>query len=73
MNNFGENLKLARKEKGLSCERLAVSANRKFGTTITKSTIFRWEKGETQPRASNLVAITKILDVSIDELYRHEF
>lgn len=69
MSTFGNNLKKVRKEKGFTLDRLADEVNRNYRTSLTKSTLSRWERGKADPQMSSLVAVARFLRVSIDNLY----
>lgn len=60
--NLGENIFNLRKKKGLSQEQLGEYIN------VTRQTISNWELGETTPNPEQLKLLSKILNVSIDEL-----
>ena len=55
-----DNLKLARKAKGLSQEELAIKLN------VVRQTISKWETGETIPDIDSLKKLAVLLDFSID-------
>lgn len=71
-NKFGERLKLVRKEKGYTQQRLCNQVNEMFlndkGMSITRNSITMYETGERKPRYDVVVAISHILDVDIDFL-----
>lgn len=60
--DLGNKILKLRKEKGYSQEDLA----EKLG--VTRQTISNWELGSTQPNPEQLKGLSKILNVSIDEL-----
>lgn len=60
--NFGEQLLNLRKSKNLSQEELA----NKIG--VTRQTISKWELGDTTPDLKQLDILTKVFDVSMNEL-----
>lgn len=60
--NFSEKLIKLRKEKGLSQEELGEKLN------VTRQTISKWELGQTTPEMSKLVEISKLFEVTLDEL-----
>ena len=60
--NFSNNLKLLRTAKKLSQKDLATKMN------ITIKTISHWETGYTEPSISQLVMLSEIFDISIDDL-----
>ncbi len=59
---FNEKLIKLRKAKGWSQEELGEFLN------VTRQTISKWELGQTTPEMDKLIEISKIFDVSIDEL-----
>ena len=60
--NLGENILKYRKKAGLSQEQLGEEVD------VTRQTISNWELGETSPNSDQLKALSKALNVSIDEL-----
>ena len=62
MNYFAYNLKVLRKEKGLSQPELAKQLN------VSKGIISFWENEKYEPTASNIILIAKFFNVSIDDL-----
>lgn len=63
---LGENICSLRKGKKLSQEKLAELVN------VTRQTISNWELGETSPNPEQLKILSKILNVSIDELLNND-
>ena len=63
---FGEKLFELRKQKGLSQEELSFKLN------VARQTISKWESGITTPDMENLIKISKLFEVSIDELVGNE-
>ena len=61
-DNLGALISKARKKKNISKEQLA----EKVG--VTPATVTKWEKNIGKPSFSNLILITKILDLTFDEL-----
>ena len=59
---FGEKLKEARKEAGLSQEQLAQELS------VSRSAVAKWESDKGMPDVNNLKAISQLLDVSVDYL-----
>ncbi len=59
---FGEKLKEARKESGLSQEQLAEKIS------VSRSAVAKWESGKGMPDIGNLKAIAALLNTSIDYL-----
>ena len=62
VNAFSERLRELRQESGFTSDQLA----HKIG--VTKSTISFWENGINEPKASYIVALSKIFNVSSDYL-----
>lgn len=56
-----------RKKKGLSQEQLGEKVN------VTRQTISNWELNETTPNPEQLKLLSKVLEVSIDELLGNDF
>ena len=63
---FSEKLFELRKQKGLSQEELCFKLNE------ARQTISKWESGITTPDMDNLIKISKLFEVSIDELVGNE-
>ena len=59
---FGKKIFELRKERGLSQEQLGEKIN------VTRQIISNWELGEASPNPEQLKKISKILNISIDEL-----
>lgn len=59
---IGEKIKLLRNEKGITQEALAESLN------VSRSAIAKWETNSGVPEVSNLKIISKLFDISVDEL-----
>lgn len=59
---LGENILKLRKQKGLSQEELGEQIN------VTRQTISNWELNETAPNPEQLKLLSKVLNVSVDEL-----
>lgn len=57
-----ENLKLLRKEKGLSQEEVASELH------VVRQTVSKWEKGISVPDADLLIRLAEILDTSVSSL-----
>ena len=60
--NLGNKLSKLRKKNGLSQEELAEKLN------VTRQTISKWELNETSPNVSQAKEISKLFNVSLDEL-----
>ena len=63
---LGDNIFKLRKESKLSQEQLAEKIN------VTRQTISNWELGETSPNPEQLKLLSKVLNVSIDELLNND-
>ena len=59
---FNEKLIELRKKEGLSQEELGYKLN------VTRQTISKWELGQTTPEMDKLVEMSKIFNISVDEL-----
>ena len=59
---FNEQLICRRKQKGLSQEQLGDLIG------VTRQTVSKWELGETTPELDKLIQLSKLFEVSIDEL-----
>ena len=59
---FNNKLYELRKQKGFSQEQLANRLN------VSRQTISKWEVGESTPDMENLVAISELFEISLDEL-----
>ena len=62
VENFAQNLKELRNQRGLSQVRLAELLG------VTARVYNRWEREETTPRFDTVVSIANVLEVSLDEL-----
>ena len=60
--NFSEKLIKLRKKEGLSQEELGYKLN------VTRQTVSKWELGQTTPEMDKLKEMSKIFNVSVDEL-----
>ena len=59
---FNENLRMKRKERGLSQEELAARLH------IVRQTVSKWEKGRSVPDSEQLIKIAVILETTVSEL-----
>ena len=59
---FCNNLKELRKENGLTQKQVAIQLN------VVESCYANWEQGRTEPNITMLRKLSKIYDVSIDDL-----
>lgn len=65
---FGERLLMARKQKGLTLEKLADIYNERFNGNLSKGTLSKYENGKQEPMISTVGNLALILDVSVDFL-----
>ena len=61
-----ENIKIYRKERGLTQEELAIRV------TVVRQTVSKWEKGLSVPDADMLQKIAEVLEVSVSQLLGRE-
>ena len=59
---FGEKLKEARKEAGLSQEQFAEKMS------VSRSAVAKWESDKGMPDVNNLKAMAQLLDISVEYL-----
>lgn len=59
---FNEKLIELRKKEGLSQEELGYKLN------VTRQTVSKWELGQTTPEMDKLIEISKMFNISVDEL-----
>lgn len=64
--SFADNLRLIRKEKGLTQEELAEMLQ------VSRQAVSKWEAGSGYPETDKLLAISKKLNVSLDYLMDNE-
>lgn len=64
--SFSEKLKQSRNEKHLSQERLAELLD------VTRQAISKWEQGVAYPETNKLIALAKVLNISLDWLFETE-
>ena len=62
MNNFGDFLYELRKEKGMTQAELAAALG------VTNKAVSKWETGEAMPETAQLLPISRIFGVTVDEL-----
>src|SRR5690625_3913453 len=63
MKTLGENIRKLRQARGLTQQQLADKMGASNYTTISK-----WESGANSPRGGDLVELSKLFNVSVDEL-----
>lgn len=61
MKSFGESLKKSRESKGLTQRYIAKKLY------VDPSLVCRWEKGQRQIMPDEMIAISEILEMSLDE------
>lgn len=61
---IGEQIRLVRKNKNLSQEQLAQQLN------VTRQAVYKWESGKGYPDIQNLIMLSELFEVSIDELIK---
>ena len=59
---FNDKLIELRKKQGLSQEELGYKLN------VTRQTVSKWELGQTTPEMDKLIEMSKIFNISVDEL-----
>lgn len=64
--NFSEKLLELRKDKNMSQEKLAASLN------LTRQAISKWESGQNFPDIENLILLSELFNVTVDELVKDE-
>lgn len=65
--NFGDNLKIIRKQKKISQEELA----EKLG--VSRQSVSKWETGENYPSMTNIMCLTDIFHCKINDLVHEDF
>lgn len=60
--SLGENLKILRKNSNLTQEELANKLS------VTKQAVYKWETNKCYPDLENLISISKLYNVTIDEM-----
>ncbi|MFD2117260.1 helix-turn-helix domain-containing protein [Paenibacillus yanchengensis] len=68
MRTIGEAIRELRTARGLSLEELAEQMNKRYGSTINKGMISKWENGIGDPRLENVRQLALFFDVSLDHL-----
>ena len=63
---FNEKLVMLRKQQNLSQEQVS----EKLG--VARQTISKWELGETTPEMDKLIIISKLYDITLDELMKED-
>ena len=65
---FGEKLRIARKNKGLTLEQLAVLYNTKYNGALSKGTLSKYENNNQEPMVTTVANLANLLNVSMDYL-----
>lgn len=68
MASFEQNLNSLRKSRKLSLQELANRLNKNYDVKFSKTSIDRWEKGESSPSMDHASALAHFFNVSLDEL-----
>ncbi|MEX3487321.1 helix-turn-helix domain-containing protein [Staphylococcus warneri] len=68
METFEKNLKTLRKSRNLSLQELATRLNKNYNVKFSKTSIDRWEKGESSPSMDHASALAHFFGISLDEL-----
>lgn len=63
---FGQKLKTLREENGMSQSELADELN------VSRQAVYKWESNKGYPDIENLIRISDIFDVTIDEMIRKD-
>ncbi len=69
---FGNKLREARVNKGMTLDEVAETYNRKYDGKLNKSTLSRYENGLQEPMISVVQKLASVLDVSVDFLLDKE-
>ena len=64
--SFGENVKLIRKERGITQEQLAEMLD------VSRQAVSKWESGDGYPETEKLILLSQKLNVSIDYLVNEQ-
>ena len=68
MYSIGKVIKQLRIKQGLSLVDLADRLNTRFGSSVNKGMISKWENGLTDPKLDNVRQIAQLFNVSLDEM-----
>ena len=68
METFEKNLKALRKSRNLSLQELATRLNKNYNVKFSKTSIDRWERGESSPSMDHASALAHFFGISLDEL-----
>ena len=64
--SFHKNLEYLRKEKNISQEDLA------FKLGVSRQAVLKWESGAAYPETAKMIAMCKIFDCTLDELFNED-
>ena len=67
-NTLGDNIKTLRENKGLTQDGLAQLLREQYGQDTVRTTVIRWETGESEPKLNMLKCLSKIFGKSMDEI-----
>ncbi|MFD1203963.1 helix-turn-helix domain-containing protein [Sporosarcina contaminans] len=68
MATFADKIKKLRNDKKLSMEQLAVEFAKRYDSKISKSSISRWENGQSKPDIDDVSIYADYFNVSLDWL-----
>ena len=68
METFEKNLRALRKSRNLSLQELATRLNKNYNVKFSKTSIDRWERGESSPSMDHASALAHFFGISLDEL-----
>lgn len=63
---LGQAFKILREKKGITVDQIADIKNREGETLIHRSTLYRWENGESEMTAEKIIEILEAMDCGID-------
>lgn len=68
MNNISNNIKTLRDNKGLTQDGLAQILREQYGQDTVRTTVIRWENGDSEPKLDTLRCLARIFGKSMDEI-----
>ena len=68
MQSIGKKIKYLRNKQGLSQEELAIKINKRFGSSLNKGMISKWENELGDPRLETVRHLALFFNVSLDYL-----
>lgn len=66
MNELSATLKTLRENKQISMDQMCEDLKKKFGVSIAKSTISKWENGKAEPSLANARVLANYFNVTLD-------